>query len=211
MTVRVAVIGNHLLALQAVSLMLRGSPDIEVVTRDTGEADLLRVTRETRPDIAIIDFSVRARDLDPGMAVEALKRACPTVEILALISHDDSALVRGIIDAGVQGCLFSNDEQLLSLATVLRGIAGGERTYSRAVLEGYLNRSYCALTPHQSVILRLAAEGLSNHSIAERLSVSPKTVRNHLYNIYARLDISSERGMNHRVDAINKARRLGLI
>ena len=142
MTVRVAVIGNHLLALQAVSLMLRGSPDIEVVTRDTGEADLLRVTRETQPDIAIIDFSVRARDLDPSMAIEALKQACPTVQILALIGHDDTASVRGIIDAGVQGCLFSNDEQLLSLDTVLRRIvksAVGCLTPSASTADGFVS------------------------------------------------------------------------
>jgi DNA-binding NarL/FixJ family response regulator len=211
MTVRVAVIGNHLLALQAVSAMLSGNPDIEVVTRDTDEANLLRVTRETRPDIAMVDFSVRARDLDPITTVEALKQACPTVEILALISHDDSASVRGIIDAGAHGCLFSDDEQLLALGTVLRRIARGERTYSRAVLEGYLNRSCCALAPHQLAVLRLAAEGLSNRTIAKRLTISPKTVQNHLCSIYAMLGISGKTGMNRRVDAINKARWLGLI
>ena len=211
MTVRVAVIGNHLLALQAVSAMLNGNPDIEVVTRDTGEANLLRVTRETRPDIAMIDFSVMARDLDPITIVEALKQACPTVEILALIGHDDSASVRGIIDAGARGCLFSDDEQLLSLSTVLRRIARGERTYSQAVLEGYLNRPYCALTPHQLAVLRLAAEGLSDCTIAKRLAISPQTVRNHLCNTYARLGVSSQTGMNRRVGAINRARRLGLI
>jgi DNA-binding NarL/FixJ family response regulator len=211
MTVRIAVIGNHLLALQAVSAMLSGNPDIEVVTRDTDEANLLRVTRETRPDIAMVDFSVRARDLDPITTVEALKQACPTVEILALISHDDSASVRGIIDAGVQGCLFSNDEQLLSLGTVLRRIARGKRVYSQAVLEEYLNRSYCAFTPHQLAVLRLVAEGLSNQAIAIRLAISSQTVRNHLHNIYARLGISSKTGINPRVDAINRVRRLGLI
>jgi two-component system response regulator DesR len=211
MTVRVVVIGNHLLALQAVSATLRGNPDIEVVTRDTGEANLLRVTRETRPDIVIIDFSVRTPALDPGMAVEVLKQACPTVEILALIGHNDSASVRGIIDAGARGCLFSDDEQLLSLSTVLRRIARGERTYSQAVLEGYMNHPYCALTPHQLAVLRLAAEGLSDRTIAKRLAISPQTVRNHLCNIYTRLGVSSQTGMNRRVGAINRAKRLGLV
>jgi DNA-binding NarL/FixJ family response regulator len=90
--IRVAVIGDQLLVLQAVSATLRVNPDVQVVASDTGDAYLLRLVRETRPNVVILDVSVRVGDLDPVIAVETLKRACPTIQILALLLRESAPL-----------------------------------------------------------------------------------------------------------------------
>lgn len=211
MTIRVAVIEDHLLVLQAVSDALEEYPGIEVVAADTGQADALRLIRETQPDVVILDVGVRIRDLDPVTTVEMIKRTCPAVEVLALVSCGDAIFVREIIEAGVRGYLSKNDEQILSLGTVVCNIIGGKRVYSQDVIERYLDLSNPVLTPQELAVLRLAAEGLSNSTIAERLAVSCRTARNYMSAIYSKLGISHKAGLNLRVYAINRAKQLGLL
>lgn len=211
MAIRVVMIGDHLLVLQAVSAMLKGDPDITVVASDTGRGDLSRLVREARPDVVILDLSVRGNDLDPAATAETLKRGYPAVEILALIGRDDGVFVRGLVDAGVTWCLFNDDERLLSLGTVLRRVSRGERGYSQGIMEMYLDGPRAALTPNELAILRLAAEGLSNHAISKQLMIADKTVRNSLSAVYTKMDISRGNGVNSRVEAINRARELGLL
>jgi chemotaxis response regulator CheB len=74
--IRVAVIGDHLLVLQAVSATVRGNPDVEVVASDTGDTDLLRLVRETRPNVVILDGSRRLY-CDESRYLERLGRRDP--------------------------------------------------------------------------------------------------------------------------------------
>jgi DNA-binding NarL/FixJ family response regulator len=211
MAIRIAVIGDHPLALQAMSAVLEGNPDVEVVAIDTSKADLLRLIRQTCPNVVLLDFSVKGRGCDPFTTVENLKRAYPIIRILAVICRDDGILIRGLVHTGVAGCLFNDDEQILDLGTVSCRIARGEQVYSQGMLEKYLDHPRFSLLPHEMAILRLAADGLSNSAIAERLMITHKTVRNNLSKVYAKLGTSHRTGMNPRVDAINRARQLGLL
>jgi DNA-binding NarL/FixJ family response regulator len=211
MAIRIAVIGDHILLLQAMSAVLGGNPDIEVVATDTGKTGLLRLIRQTCPNVVLLDFSVRGRGFDPFMTVENLKRAYPIVRILAVICRDDGILIRGLVHTGVAGCLFNDDQQILDLGTVLCSIARGEQVYSQGMLEKYLDHPRFFLLSHELAILRLAAEGLSNSAIAERLMITDRTVRNNLSTVYKKLGTSQRTGMNPRVDAINRARQLGLL
>ena len=211
MTIRVAVIEEHLLVLQALSAMLRAHPVIEVVAACTDGSDCLRLVKQARPDVVIFDFVSRTRKLDPVAAVDVLKRTCPGVEILALLDRDDGVSVRGIIEAGARGCLLRDDEHVLSLAEVACRIAAGERVYSQEVVERYFDLPDTALTPQELAMLRLASEGMSNNAIAERLVMASSTVRNRISSIYGKLGTSREAGVNPRVHAINKARQLGLL
>ena len=211
MAVRIALIGDHPLVLQAMSAVLEGKPDVEVVATDTSKADLFRLIRQTCPSVVILDFSVRGRGYDPVTTVENLKRAYPIIKILAVICRDDGILIRGLVHTGVAGCLFNDDQQILDLGTVLCRIARGEQVYSQGMLEKYLDHPRFFLLSHELAILRLAAEGLSNSAIAERLMITDKTVRNNLSTVYKKLGTSHRTGMNPRVDTINRARQLGLL
>ena len=214
MAIRIIVIENHLLALQTMSAELGRYADIEVVdtiTDTIGKTDLSQLIRENRPDIVVLDLSVRMSNIDPVTAVATLEDNYPDVAVLVLISREDDFLVRGLIDAGVNGCLFSSDEQVLSLGTVVRKISEAKSAHSRKVMERYFELRDITLAPRELEILRLMAEGLSNNEIAERLTVSSSTVRNYLSSAYAKLDVSRKAGVNCRVCAINRAKQLGLL
>jgi DNA-binding NarL/FixJ family response regulator len=106
--------------------------------------------------------------------------------------------------------LLTDDLRTLSLGEVVRRMSQGNVVYSQQIMERYFQLSDLALTPRELDVLGMAAQGLSNGEIARQLCVSPVTVRNHLSNIYAKLDVPQEAGVNSRVYAINSARHLGL-
>jgi DNA-binding NarL/FixJ family response regulator len=111
----------------------------------------------------------------------------------------------------VIGCLLNDDEQVQSLGTVVHKVAEGKLAYSQEIVEQYFHLSDLTLTPRELDVLYLAGEGLSNCEIAERLSVSPVTIRNHLSNVYAKLGIPQDARLSSRTCAIKMARQLGVM
>jgi DNA-binding NarL/FixJ family response regulator len=96
----------------------------------------------------------------------------------------------------------------------VRTVYEGKRFYSPDVLEKLFSKQkgeVTSLNEQELAILRLAAQGLSNSSIAQSINLSEKRVRNILSSAYIKLDIPETRGINMRVAAINKARDLGLL
>jgi DNA-binding NarL/FixJ family response regulator len=213
MTIRVIVVEDHLLALEAMSVELSKHPDIEIVTTASGDvstANLLQLIHDNEPHLVILDLSMKVSNLNPFATIPSLQKNCPEVDVLVLIRREDGILVRWLISCKVKGCLFNDDEQTLSLGAVVRKISEGKIAYSQEILERYFQLFELALTPRELDVLGLAGEGLSNSGIAKRLSISSVTIRNHLSNIYAKLGIPQDAGLNVRVCAINIARRLGL-
>ena len=211
MAIRVVLIEDQLLVLEGMKAALGNHPAIEVVATITGQDDALRLIRETRPDVVVLDLDVKGADLVSATEIATLECICPKVRVLVLVGRDDAFLVRELIDAGVRGCLFGSDEETLSLGTVVCQIFEGEPVYSRKVMAKYIELSKFALAPRELDVLRLADEGLLNERIAEHLAISSSTVRNYLSAAYTKLGISQKAGMNSRVCALNRARRLGFL
>jgi two-component system response regulator DesR len=213
MVIRVIVIESHLLALEGVSAKLERRPNIEVVATVSGNVgmdDLLQLVHDNDPHLVIFDLSLKVSSLDPFATISTLTERCPEVRIVVLVGREDGILVRWLVSHRVVGCLFSDDEQIRSLETVVRKVADGKLAYSQEIMERYFQLFELALTPRELDVLYLAGEGLSNGEIAKRLSISPVTVRNYLSSIYAKLGIPQEAGVSPRVCAINMARHLGL-
>jgi DNA-binding NarL/FixJ family response regulator len=214
MGIRVIVIESHLMALEGILAKLDEPSDIEVVAAlsdGVGTDDLLQLVRDNRPHLAILDLSLKVSSLDPFEIISTLRERCPEVKIVVLVGREDGILVRWLVSRKVMGCLFSNDERIRSLGAVVRKVVDGKLAYSQEIMERYFQLFELALTPRELDVLYLAGEGLSNDAIAQRLSISPVTIRNHLSNVYAKLGIPQEAGVSPRVYAINRARHLGLM
>jgi DNA-binding NarL/FixJ family response regulator len=212
MPIRVAVIEDHPLMLKAVVQELDGQDDIKVVgTADHG-SELLRLARETCPDVIILDLGMASGTFEPASAVKTLREACPKVEVLVLTGYEDATWVRELIAAGAQGYVLKSDDLSLCLPEGVRKVHTGGRFYSPAATEKYFSHAGDDLLEDQELaLLNLAAQGLSNARIGQELKLSAKTVRNYFTSIYAKLGIEMKEGLHSRVAAINKARELGLL
>ena len=202
------------MALRGISAELDEIPDIQVVAALSGcvqVSDLLELVQDKNPHLVILDLSLKVACLDPFETIPALKERCPDVESVVLVGREDVILVRWLVSHKVMGCLFNDDEQIQSLGAVVHKVADGKLAYSQEIVERYFHLSDLTLTPRELDVLYLAGEGLSNGEIAERLSISPVTVRNHLSNVYAKLGIPQDARWSPRVCAIKMARELGVM
>jgi len=195
---------DHPPVLEFLSRYLSGQGiTITASTRDGIEA--LRRIEETRPAVAVID--VRMPRLSGVEVARRLAEAGSPTRVILYTGYGDRALLADAIEAGVAG-LMDKESPLEDLVRAVRIVAGGE-TYIDSGLGALLLAARSGrlptLTARERDVLRLLADGCSNEAIAERLAISPQTVRTHLQKAMARL------GATTRTQAVATALREALI
>ncbi len=181
--------------------------DLDVVGEAADGAQALRLTRELRPDIVLMDLLMPVMD---GIATtQAIRQEFPETEVLALTSVLEDALVVQAIKAGAIGYLLKTTEAD-ELRRAIRAAAAGQVQLSpeaaaRLMREVRAPDSPEALTERETDVLRLLAEGKANKEIAHALGIGEKTVKTHVSNILAKLSVQS------RTQAALYAARIGLV
>jgi len=210
--IRVVVIEDHHWLLKAVVDELGKQPDIEVVGSATHGDKLFQLLRNTRPDVVVLDLSMSEGVFKPLPAVRQVMHEYPETRILVLTGLDDELLMRKLIDAGVRGYLLKGDKASMKLVAAVYKIARGEPVYSVSIMEKFISTSSQKLifTEQEKSILQLLAEGLDNDSIGEKSVISERRVRNILSQIYRKMRLTDEKGINRRVAAVARAREMGL-
>ena len=211
--IRVVVVEDHPLMLDAVVERLNSQPDIEVVGTANHGNQLFHLVRTTSPNIVVLDIGMSGEPFEPVTAIHQLKQTHPDVQVLVLTGYEDEVLIREFAKIGVQGYLLKSDDLSLALPQAVRKLSQGERFYSNMVVDTLLSRSseQDILTEQELAVLRLAAQGLLNTRIAQAQGLSEKRVRNLLTSVYAKLDVRERDRLNPRISAINKARELGIL
>lgn len=212
--IRVLLADDHALFRQGVRRLLEAAEDIEVVGEaDTGEATV-RLVEELAPEIVLLDVAMP--NLSGIDAARLIKTSSPRTGIIMLTVHADEGYLFEAIKTGAMGYLLK-DATPEELVRAIRVVHGGEgllaptmaakvmrefaRTRETKDLAGVLN----PLTAREVEILQSVAEGLANKEIANRLSISERTVKNHLSNIMEKLHVNS------RTQAAVFALRSGLV
>lgn len=213
MLIRIVVIEDHPLMLKAVVDVFANHPQIQVVGTATHGSELPRLVRELSPDVVILDLGMSTGNFEPITAVRSILQDYPHLKILVLTGNNEEIYIRQIVDAGAQGYVLKNDNLSLTLPNGVERVFEGKHFYSEDVMEMLLSTSKNKnlLTQQEIVVLKLAADGLSNASIAQALKVSEKRVRNVLSTIYTKLELRENEAINVRIAAINKARELELL
>jgi len=214
MAIRVAIVEDHPLMVKAIVDVLSNQPDITVVGTSNHGFELPKLVRETSPDVVILDLGMTGENFEPISAVQSLLHDHPEVRILILTGYDDEIYVRQLVDAGAYGYVLKSDDLSLELPNGVRRVFDGKRFYSTAVVDKiFANQKpeEVVLSEQELIVLRLAAKGHSNTSIAQSMNVSERRVRNLLSGVYTKFDIREAETINVRVAAINKARELGLL
>jgi len=212
--IRVLLADDHDLFRQGVRRLLEGSPDLEVVGEARTGQDTVRLVEELAPDIVLLDISMPA--LSGIDAARLIKTASPRTGIIILTVHADEEFLFEAIKAGAMGYLLK-DASADELIRAIRVIYGGEgllapsmaakvmREFARTREVTDLARVLTPLTHREVEILQHVAAGLANKEIAHKLSISERTVKNHLSNIMEKLHVNS------RTQAAVYALRSGLV
>jgi DNA-binding NarL/FixJ family response regulator len=200
MSIRIVIADDHRMMRDGLVVLLRGQPDFEVVGEAQDGAELARLTRKLKPEIAVTDLSMAG--LNGLEAIRRIRADEPDVKLLCLSVHAESRLVLAVLDAGASGYVLkecSFDELVLAIRQVVAG-----QVYLSAQLVGVVVQEYRArvtggapqdsasvLTPRERELVQLFSEGYSTNAIAERLYVSAKTVATHRQHILQKLHINS--------------------
>ena len=211
MVIRVIAVDDHHLILKAISDLLKEYSDIQLVATSNQGSQLLKLVRDNKPDVAIVDLGMTADSFDPISSVRTLHDQYPNVKVLILTGYDDGLWVRELVKAGASGYMLKSDDFSLSIPQAIRALYQGHKFFSPGVADKIVDNDLDKLTARELSVINLLSQGLATEAIAKNLGVSEKRVRNVLVIICDKLAVDKAEGVSPRVTAINKARELGLI
>jgi DNA-binding NarL/FixJ family response regulator len=210
MTIRVVIADDHPVYRSGLAGVLADADDIDVVGEAADGLAVLGLVAERQPDVVLMDLHM------PGLpGVEATRRLARTTSVLVLTMFDDDESVLAAMRAGARGYLVKGAAGDRIVGAV-GAVAAGEAVFGADVAARVLGvfaderragraaQPFPTLTDGEREILSMIAAGWSNADIARRLVLSDKTVRNHVSNVFAKLQVPD------RAQAIVRAREAGL-
>jgi len=211
-SIRVVIADDHPVFRYGLRALLRAEPGIEVVGEATTGAEAITLATTLEPDILLMDLSMP--DVNGIEATRQIAQAAPQVGILVVTMVDDDDSVFAAMRAGARGYLLKGAEGEETVRAI-HAVSHGEAIFSPAIARRLMQffgapppvatpQPFPELTEREHELLHLIAQGYTNSAIAEQLVISPKTVRNHVSHIFAKLQVAG------RAEAIIRARDSGL-
>jgi DNA-binding NarL/FixJ family response regulator len=207
---RVVVVDDHDVFRRGLAKLL-GEHDLDVVGQAADGWEALKAVGRLAPDVVVIDLSLpRMSGIE---AIERLSLDAPSARVLVLTISADEVDVTQAILAGACGYLLK-DASIDEIVAGVKAAAAGESLISSKVATTLLDQvrstapateQRVELSEREVEVMRLVAEGMDNGAIAEALFISPQTVKNHISNILAKLQ------MDNRIQAAVYAVRQGLV
>ena len=203
--IRVLVVDDHPVVRSGIVGLLASAPDIEVVGEAADGRAALDAALALDPQIVLMDL--RMPELDGDAATALILERRPGIRVIILTTYESDASILTAIEAGASGYLLKAAPQEEILAGI-RSVARGEVALApsiAAMLVGRLKTPAVTLSPRETEVLGLVAQGLSNPAIAKRLFLGEATVKTHLLHAFEKLQVSD------RTRAVTKAMELGLL
>ncbi len=197
--IRLLLVDDHAVVRLGLRTLLSRDPDIEVVGEAGNMAEAVATAQRLCPDLVLMD--VRLPDGSGIDACRDIRASCPQTRILFLTSYADEDAVFATVLAGASGYLLkeiSSEALLRAITSVAEGQSILDPAVTQRVLQqmrslsqGEAGDNQPALSPQERRVLALVAEGQTNKQIGVTMSLSEKTVKNYLSNIYQKLSVTS--------------------
>ena len=208
--IRLLIADDHSIVREGLRLILEMADDISVVGEACDGQQAIELAEELEPDVILMDL--RMPGVDGLAAIQHLGEHQPTIAIIILTTYDEDELMLQGLQAGARGYLIK-DVKRGRLMESIRAAARGDTLLAPDILSRVLSFQHnpsreaieTNLTDRELEVLLLVAEGERNKEIAYHLSISERTVKGHLTNIYNKL------GVDSRAAAIARAAQLKLL
>lgn len=185
--INVLLADDHPLIREAIGNRLRQEVDLHLVGEaGNGDACLL-LCRRQQPDVVLLDLDMPGPS--PLNLITSLRESCPQLKLIVLSAHDDYVSAHALLAAGVHGYVLK-DEPPIAVIRAIRTVADGGSWFSQTITRRLARPSVSGpqFTSREEEVLHLLAAGRSNDEMAAELSVTERTVRYHLHNIYRKID-----------------------
>ena len=209
---KILIADDHPMLREALHRALDGEEDMEIVAEAGDGEEAVKLTSELKPDLVIMDIVMPK--LNGIGATKKIKEVIPNTAVLILTAYSDEEYILGLLDAGAAGYILKSARGS-DLVEAVRVIQAGESVLHPNIIAKLLERAMTGpveghqrselLSERESEVLKLVALGMSNKGVAEKLSVSERTIKAHLTNIFNKLNVAS------RSEAIVRGLKLGLV
>jgi DNA-binding NarL/FixJ family response regulator len=203
---RILIVDDHVLFRDGLRALLSSVPDAELVGEATNGREAIVLAGQLQPDIILMD--IKMPEMNGDEATREIVRLYPRTRILAVSMYDDDPWIFAVMRAGAHGYILKgadHEEMLHAIHAVGRGQIIFSAALAQKVVQFFssippqdASQSQSELSDREQEILHLIAQGYKNAAIAAKLSLSPKTVTNHITNIFSKLHVAN------RIQAINQ-------
>jgi len=204
--INVLVVDDHQMIRDGIRISLSDIADIRVIGEAAHSAEALKQLRE-HVSVQVVVMDISLGDETGGTeTTRQIKEQYPEIAVLALTMHNEEPHITSMLRAGATGYILK-DTGMDELITAIRTVASGQTYFSKEVAATVMNRFMThsshrqpngqieTLTPREREVLQLIAQEFTNHEIADRLFISPRTVDTHRRNLILKLNVKNTAGL----------------
>jgi two-component system response regulator NreC len=210
--IRILIADDHGVLRAGLRVLLNAEPDLQIVGEAANGQETLRLSNELHPDVVLLDISMPG----PGGVeiIRQLKETLPDIRVLVLTVHEDESLLREVVRSGAVGYVGKRaveSELINAIHAVWRGDIYVHPAMTHVLFKDLFppptSRGQLPepLTPRETQVLRLIAQGYTNRQAAEALNIGVRTVESHRANLMSKL------GLRGRVELVRYAREHNLL
>ena len=207
--IRILIVDDHTLMRAGLRMLINDRPDMEVVGEAADSNEALTAAKRLNPDVILMDISLQG---DNGItATERILRVCPKTKVLVLTMHDDPEYVRSALAAGAMGFIVkkaADTELILAIRAINRGrnfIDSTRASETVFPIRSTRKHAHGQLSEREYQVLKFLAQGFTHQQIADKISVSIKSVETYRTRLTKKLELHT------RADIVRYALDAGLL